>query len=791
MRAAIGGGMLVDLLHLSRNLRRSPASVIAAILTLTLTLGTGASIFAVVDAVLLTPPPFANPDALVIVGETPIDEPAPPRRVNYAIFEAWAERAGSLATLEAFEGTNLTLTGLGAAERLSVTDVTPRLLNLLGVSPALGRGFTPDDVGRPVVVLSHGFWRTKLASAPDVIGRQIVLGNQPHVIVGVLPERFIFELDPSDVWRPLPVTPAQARSGYPVRVVARLAPSVSPASLEAVLDDVSRAAVPPARVAAIPVATAISGAARKTLGLLAAAVALAVLIAFTNLAGLLIVRSIDRRRELALRSALGAPHSEIVRQLLLEALALVAMGTAGGVLLATWMTPVVAALVLEQFGGVGQRSVTIDWQIVSFVALAAFVCACLCALLPARTASRRSVLDVLHRGATPAPAELFSRRVLVTGEVAIAFVLLACVTLVGQSLFRLLAVNPGFDARGVLALQVSLPRAGYSDQSAVWFYSTLQSALEGRFEPRSIAIVNEIPLTGDGGRGVVRRRPGDLGHEAVVREAGPAYFHVMRIPLVSGRVFDSRDSASVSPRVVISEALANRLFPTEEPIGRQVWLAAGAQMAEIVGVVGEVKHRALDEAPLPTAYLSALQSPSHSSIVVVRSARPEEDVIAGVREEVARLDGSLPVYRVRSLQDVVAGSPGVPARRVLTATFMGFALLALVLGTIGLFGIFSHDVAARRAELALRIALGADSTRLVSAILRQAVVMVGSGLAVGGVLSLWIARVLSGLGFATDRFDGLSVGLAATMLIIAGAAAVLPAARRALRTDPLIALRSE
>jgi putative ABC transport system permease protein len=791
MRAAIGGGMLVDLLHLSRNLRRSPASVIAAILTLTLTLGAGASIFAVVDAVLLTPPPFANPDALVIVGETPIDEPAPPRRVNYAIFEAWAERAGSLATLEAFEGTNLTLTGLGAAERLSVTDVTPRLLNLLGVSPALGRGFTPDDVGRPVVVLSHGFWRTKLASAPDVIGRRIVLGNQPHVIVGVLPERFIFELNPSDVWRPLPVTPAQARSGYPVRVVARLASSVSPASLEAVLDDVSRAAVPPARVAAIPVATAISGAARRTLGLLAAAVALAVLIAFTNLAGLLIVRSIDRRRELALRSALGAPHSEIVQQLLLEALALVAMGTAGGVLLATWMTPVVAALVLEQFGGVGQRAVTIDWQIVSFVALAAFVCACLCALLPARTASRRSVLDALRRGATPAPAELFSRRVLVTGEVAIAFVLLACVTLVGQSLFRLLAVNPGFDARGVLALQVSLPRAGYSDQSAVSFYSTVQSALEGRFEPQSIAIVNEIPLTGDGGRSVVRQRPGDLGREAVVREAGPAYFHVMRIPLVSGRVFDSRDNASVSPRVVISDALANRLFPTEEPIGRQVWLAARAQMAEIVGVVGEVKHRALDEAPLPTAYLSALQSPSHSSIVVVRSARPEEDVIAAVREEVARLDGSLPVYRVRSLQNVVAGSPGVPARRVLTATFMGFALLALVLGTIGLFGIFSHDVAARRAELALRIALGADSTRLVSAILRQAAVMVGCGLAVGGVLSLWIARVLSGLGFATDRFDGLSVGLAATMLIIAGAAAVLPAARRALRTDPLIALRSE
>jgi hypothetical protein len=342
-----------------------------------------------------------------------------------------------------------------------------------------------------------------------------------------------------------------------------------------------------------------------------------------------------------------------------------------------------------------------------------------------------------------------------------------------------------------LALQVSLPTASYPDERAVSFYSALQIGLDGRLEPRAMGIVNEIPLTSDRGRSLVGLRPGDVGREAVLREAGPGYFDVMRIPLVSGRFFELSDDPSVQPRVLISRSLADRMFASEQAIGRRIWLTARQQMAEVVGIVGDVRHRALDEAPLPTVYLSALQSPSRSSIIVVRSQRPQGDVIAAVREEVARLDGSLPVYRVRSLQDVVAASPGVPARRVLTATFTGFALLALVLGTVGLFGIFAHDIALRRAELAIRIALGAGSSRIVRSILQQCVVMVGAGLVVGGVLSIWAGHLVSELGFASERFDRTSFGMAATVLIVAGVTAVLPAARRAVRTDPLIALRSE
>jgi putative ABC transport system permease protein len=786
--------MLPNLVHLSRNLHRSPASAVAAILTLALTLGAAASIFAVVQGVLLTPPPFSDPDTLVLLNETTADDPSiAARRPSYATFEAWRARAGSLAALEAFDGTNLTLTGFGLAERVSVTDATPGLPALLGITPARGRGFDIDDAGRPVVIVSDDFWRQKLGGDPGAVGHEIVLGSRSHTVVGILPEQFRFELNASDVWRPIPLARGEAAGdGYRVRVLARVPRDVPQASLAVALDEVSRTSAPPARVVATPVTRAISGAAAGTLGLLAGGAGLAMLIAFANFAGLLVVRSIDRRRELAIRNALGASRSEIARQVWLEAQALVAIGTAGGVALALWLTPFVSHLVLPQFGGVAQREIAVSWQVIGAVILAAYLCAWICALLPARMAARQNAADVLRRGATPPTRERLLRRVLVTAEIALAFVLLVSVMLLGRSLMRVLTIDPGFDARGVMTLQVSLPAAAYSNPERVEsFYSSLQRALEGRLGSRAVSVVDELPLTGDGGRRLVRERSTDAGREAVVRTASPGYFGVMRIPVVAGRTFDAGDDRSAPPRIVISRSLAERLFPFEGPIGRQVQVGAAPQAAEIVGVVGDVTHRALGESPLPTVYVSALQLPSHSSILVVRSEFPDSEVVGAVRQEVARLDADVPVYRTRSMQDVVAASPGVPARRVVTATFIGFAVLAVALGVIGLFGVVAHDVASRRLELAVRVALGASPIRVVRATFGQGAVMVGSALAAGGLLSMWAARALSGTGIATDRLDLLSVGAPATLLGAAAVAAILPAARRAARTDPLIALRGE
>ena len=789
------GAMRIDLVHLVRVLRRSPASAVAAILTLALTLGAGASIFAVVDAVLLTPPPFADPDRLVTAGETPRDAAVTetPRAIGYTTLEAWRDRARSLATIEAFDPTNLTLTGLGPAERLRATDVTPGLLALLGTSPIMGRSFVPDDVGRPVVIVSAAFWSGKLNSDPRAIGREVLLGGQPHTVVGVLPERFFFALDNSDIWRPLPQTPTQAaRADLRVRAVARLAANVSAQSLATALDEISRASTPPARVAVTHVSTAITGRSARPLGLLAGAAALAILIAFTNLAGLLIVRSIDRGRELAVRSALGAPRIEIARQLVLEAVAMVAAGTIAGVLLAFWLTPEVGRLALQQLGGIANREISVSWRVMGAVSILAVGCAVGCGLLPAVIASRRDVANILRRGATSAPRERWLRRAFVTAVVSFAFVLLVSVTLVGRSLMTVLAINPGFRADSGVTAGVAPPPAAYpTTDSLVTFYSALESDLSQRLGARNVAIIDELPLSNDRGRGRVAVRPSDPTREAVIRVASSAYFDVMQIPVVAGRTFDRRDDRTAPTRVVVSESLAAQLFPRQSPLGRQISIQPRAGSAEIIGVVSDVKHRSLDEPTLPTSYFSTWQFPSRGSILILRGTRSPSDAIAIARETVARLDRNLPVYGVGSLERLIPGSPGVPARRVLTAAFLGFAVLAVVLGALGLFGVVAHEVASRRAELALRIALGANPSRILTSTLSQGVSMIGVALIIGTVLSFWASRALAGVTNTSGNVDVVSALAASVVLLLAGICAVLPAARRAAHTDPLTLLRGE
>ena len=787
--------MRIHLVHLVRLLRRTPASAAAAILTLALTLGAGASIFAVVDAVLLTPPPFADPDRLVTAGETPRDAPPTetPRAIGYATLEAWRDRARSLATIEAFDPTNFTITGVGAAERLRATDVTPGFVRLLGVSPIMGRDFSSDDVGRPIVIVSEVFWREKLVADPDAIGRTIVLNGQTHTIVGVLPEHFLFALDDSDILRPLPLTPAQAaRTDIRVRVIARLAEGVSSDSLATALDEVSKTTTPPARVTLTPVAAAIVGGSARPLSLLAAAAALAMLIAFINVAGLLIVRSIDRARELAVRSALGARRLEVAGQLVLEAIGIVAAGTAIGVLLALWLTPEAGRLALEQFGRLGVREITTSWRVIAALSLLAAACACVCGVIPAIAASRRNIVEILRRGPTATRRERWLRRAFVTAVVSLAFVLIVSVSLLGRSLLTTLAIDPGFEPEGVVTGAIALPPARYPTvDHMVSFYSTLESELSQRLGTGAVGFINELPLNNDRGRGLVSVRPVDPAREAVIRVASTSYFDVMRIPLVTGRGFQRRDDTTAPPRVVLSESLAAGLFPRESPVGRQILLAGRAQPAEVIGVVGDVKHRSLDEPILPTVYLSEWQVPSRGSILVLRTTRPEADTIAIVREHVARLDGDLPVYGRGSLTGMVARSPGVPPRRVLTAAFLGFALLAVVLGAIGLFGVVAHEVSVRRAELALRIALGANPSRILTSTLAQGVSMVGSALVIGGVLSFWAARALAGVTNTSGRADTVSAVTASAVLLLVGVCAVLPAARRAAHTDPLALLRSE
>jgi putative ABC transport system permease protein len=455
-----------------------------------------------------------------------------------------------------------------------------------------------------------------------------------------------------------------------------------------------------------------------------------------------------------------------------------------------------------QFGAVTNRDIEVGWRGVAIVGTVAAICAGVAGLLPALLAARRASADALRRGFTRSPHELALRRFLIAGEVALAFVLLVSMALVGQSLASALQRHPGFRADGVMTMGVSLPATRYAgNREEAAFYATVQQALDARLGSGTTAIVDELPLTGDGGRTLIGTTPTDARAEAVARVASPSYFDVMSIPLVAGRGFDVRDErgvglqadsdASAPRRVVIGARLAAKLFGTAPAIGQAVYLAGPRQPFEVVGVVGDVVHRSVDELPLDTVYLPAALEPSRTSRIVVRSARPADEVVAIVRGEVARLDRDLPVYDVKSMSDVVAASVGMPARRVLTGTFSAFALLALVLSALGLFGIVAHDVASRRSELALRLALGANPTRLLAATMRQGTTIIGAGVAAGLMLSVWSGGMLTALAPATDRFDLLTSVAAAGVLLIVGLSAVFPAARRAARTDPLGAIRAD
>lgn len=782
-----------ELRQLGRAMRRAPISAGSAILTLSLTVGAGTAILVIVDRVLLAPSPLAAPEALVTIGTTTPDSPdAVPRAVDVSLFRSWRQGSGALAQLEAFDPTNVTLTGSGDAERLRGTDATTGFLALLGATPAMGRLPAADDAGRPVVVVSYALWSRAFGADSTVLGRDVILSGQPHTIIGVLPESFDFALSRSDVWRPMAI--ATGDRGSALRVVARIHEGSSLAALTQTLDALSLTSPEAGRARVTPVVEEIAGDSVRTLGLLGAAAAGALLLAFMNLAVLLTVRSMDRREEFAVRTALGAPASERTRQLLLESGTIVLLGVGGGWLVASLLTPTIGRLALEGAGPVVQDLV-VSGRVGLTMAVVAVSLALVCGLVPTVGSRPGKIGAALRRGRTASGREVRMRRIFVAGEVALAYTLLVSMAVLGFSLQVLGGVDPGFEANGLTKLQLSLPQGRYptSEVSAA-FYAALQAEVEGRLGAGTAGLVDEEPMSGDAGRSRTGFVSDAADHEAILRTASAGYFDVLEIPVVAGRTFTDgpvgQDRAL--PELVISESLVTELFGSQEPVGRRLWLEALDGHAEVVGIVGDVRHRSLDEATLPTMYLSAVDFPSASSILLVRNDGPTASVVEQVRDVVRRLDPDLPVYGVRAMDDVIATSPGVPVRRVLTGTMGGFALLALLLSATGLFGVAAHDALLRRGELSLRLALGAAPSRILWGSLGRGLLSVSVGLAAGGVLSFWAISSLRHLLF---EMDGVSVavtgGAVALLLVAVGCAAVFPVAWRSSRGDPSTVLRGD
>ena len=786
--------MFIELRHFSRVIRRSPTSAAAAVLTLALTLGAGTALFALVDAVVLTPPPFAEPESLVLLGEVPMESMrAFPRPVSWTTFERWREYRHVVPQIEGFDPTNMTLTGHGPAERVSATAVTPGFFSLLGVSPTLGRTWSEEHAESDVAVVSEGFWRAKLGNDRNVLGSLIVLGGRSVTVIGVLPKRFTFGLNPSDVWVPLRRFAADSRDGGPpVRVLGRLAPGSTAARASLTLDQVSGRATPPARAVALPLAGVIAGALGSIVPLLLLGASVAIALAVINLTGLLVVSAIERHREFAIRRALGAGAWQLAKQLLIETHVLVASGAIGGVLVALWITPLVGRLALDQFRSASTSDLQVNWRAITALGLAAWPCAWLCGLAVSARGLRAKGSDLLSRSAAVGPRELALRRVLVAAEITLAFVLLASLAVVGRSLQRTFAINPGFDAAHVLTAGVSLPAVRYPDlQRVAAFYQNIDQALSNRLGRANVAIVDELPLTGDSGRSFVGAHQGQADRESVLRVAGTSYFDVMQIPIVDGRGFEGRDDRAAPSRVVISQSLARELFGDARSAGRRIWVAAPGRMAEVVGVAGDVKHRALDEPALPTIYLSAWQQPSPTSKLVVRRSQGDSDILSILRTEVERLDRELPVYGVRPMEDIVQTSPGMPTRRVMAVCFLAFAALAVVVAGLGIFGIVTHDLALRRFEYALRLALGANPARLQGAIAGRAAAIVAAGLVPGVLLATGASRMLRSVLADIDSTDPVAFAAVAAVLFFVVGIAIAAPARRVTRTDPALVLRSD
>jgi putative ABC transport system permease protein len=817
--------LLQDLRYTVRALRARPGFAAIALITLALGIGANTAIFSVVHQVLLSPPPFAEPERLYIASRTipGFDEVGP---WSYPDFELLRERTRT-ADVAAFRDLGVALTGgAGEPERVNVEMVSPNYFTLVGVPVAHGRGFATSDgaASAPAVaVLSDALWRSRFGAAPAVLGTTVTLNGALFEVVGVMPAGFAGQTGDAALW--VTITQAPVLMSDPRRltrafsnwanVVARVtAADAATAAAEmdviaASLAELREEAPPDARgIGLLPLSTATTDPRlRKTLLILLGAVALVLLVACANLANLLLARATGRRREMALRRALGAGGGRLVRQLLTESGALAMMGGIAGAGLA-WAAVRVLAVMRPaepaRFGAIaGDASfdaLVLDPRILLFnfgIALAAGV---LFGLAPALIAARADVATLLREAAaaiTPRRRLGRVRAVLVAGELALALVLLAGAALLIRSFVALHRVDTGIEAENVLTVGLELPRSRYDGGAAESFHAQLLERLRDRPGVAAAGVATALPLARAGGATTV-----DIENAATIGDEPPVagyhlvdggYFDALGIPVVRGRVFSPADRAGAPRVAVINETAARLFFPAGDALGRHIRLGVGYEpsdeYAEIVGVVGDVKYAGIDEPVRPDAYLAAAQFMENRAFLVVRTNADPLALLPAVREEVAALDAGLPLFDVKTMDRRVADATSRP--RFASLLLGLFAALATVLAAIGVYGVTAFSVAARAREFGIRRALGADTLAVLLPVLHQGLLLALAGVAVGVVGALAAGRLLASQLFGVAPSDPVTLaGVAALLLATTLLAAYIPA-RRAARVDPLVVLRED
>ena len=804
-----------------RRIIAQPGFAAVAIGTLALGIGANAAIFSVVRAVLLAPLPYARPEALVRVMGFDEDDGLV-GNLSPADYLDFARDSRAFARLGAYGFVGAaTVSGLDAdTERVGAVRVTESFLSTLGVQPALGRSFTADDdrPGAPrVVLISDGFWRRRFGAAPDIVGRGVRVNAEPHTVIGVLPASYRhLEDDPdrsADVFLPFGFDTANAnRGGHFIRAVGRLAGGASldqaRAELEAVavrLQQEYRRSNHGQTVRLTPLLDSMVAGVRRSLVVLAVAVGLVLLIACANLANLLLAAGAGRQREFAVRTAMGAERRQLVGQLLMESFFLSAIGALAGLGLAAWGTR--AASLLAAAAIPRTADVRIDGVVLAFVALTAVVTALLFGLAPALHLSQATLHATLKEGGRT-PSTSLPRRAregFIAAQVALAVMLLVGAALVMRSLWKLQDVPCGFSPTQVTAMDGSLPTASYPEGDQIPFYKRLQESVAALPGVAHVGAINILPLSGGyDSRGIQvedHPQPEGQGQAPQDRSVTPGYFAAMGVPLVRGRLFDTRDAVNGPLAVDISEAMARQYWPGEDPLGRRITfnsgipqetqqVVGGAGSREVIGIVGDVRHLGLDERPEPMFYTPHTQQPSyHTMTLVVRTAADVPGLATGVRAELREMDGGVPLFQVRTVDQVLSRVVAQPRLRAwLLALFAG---LAAVQAALGVYGVVSYVVQQRMHEIGVRMALGANARDVVTLLLGQGMRPVLAGVALGLAGAWGTSRALGALLYGITPGDVASYAAAAGGLTRAALAATLIPARRAMGVDPAIALRGD
>jgi putative ABC transport system permease protein len=802
-----------DLRYAVRMLAKSPGFTAIAVLTLALGIGANAAIFSLVNAVLLRPLPYANPAQLVDVSEAKAGVVG--AGVSYPAFVELRDHSRAFTSVAGLAGHALTLTGHGEPADVSTLAVTPEFFSLFGTKPLLGRALSPQDGERgaaPVVVLSEQLWRSRFGADPGIAGTSITLDQRAFTVVGIMPGAFRtpFFNQTEQVWIPLLQDPLF--SGWLTRppqehwlpVIARLRAGVSPDQARAELQTISAGLVDqfPAEkgwgIAIEPLQQVIVGDVKEPLLLLLSAAGLVLLIACANIANLLLARATSRSREIAVRIALGASQRRIARQLLTESAILGVLGGVTGVFLAWWSVSALTSLLPT--GLTQLRSIRVDGSVFGFAFVLSLAASVFFGLAPVLHTTRSDPQANLREGsrAGDARGSQRARSFLAAAEVAVAMVLLVGAGLLMRSFARLLSVSPGFETENMVKAEISLPRFQYS-RPEQWtaFSSQLMMRLQAKPGLQDSAIAVPLPILNNSINlpfAIAGNPPLEQGATDTANyvAASPRYFHVMGISLMRGRLFSEDDSASTPPVALISEALARRYFPGENPLGRQLIFGFpphGDVAREIVGVVADIHDVSIASNPGPMMYVPFAQVPFWGSEVVVRSSLGAAEIAAAIRTETHSIDKDLPVTDIESFPEAMHASVAEPRFRTMLLGL--FSAIALLLAAIGIFGVISFSVSRRTREIGVRMALGATPASIRHLVLGESAKLVLFGLAAGIPAALILTHFLSALLFGITPTDPLTfIAVALLLMLVALAAAYLPA-RRAIRIDPMAALRCE